>query len=421
MKLLHVIGSLNPLTGGPCQVIRSIVPELESLGITNEVVCLDSPEAPFIGKDLFKLYCFGPGKTSWCYSKMLLSWLSTNVSRYDCIIVHGLWLYHSYAVSAAVQQLKNKKKKREGRVPKVYIMPHGMLDPYFQRAPERKLKALRNVFYWALIEAKVVNEADGLLFTCQEELHLARETFKPYKPKQEISVGLGIAAPPPYTTQMKRAFQEKCPTLQDQPYILFLSRIHQKKGLDLLLRAYKELAGAVPEFQTELVDMGAGGDQMRMNHSAATSLPKLVVAGPGEETSFGQEVLELVASSKELQSAVFFTGMLSGDAKWGAFYGCEAFVLPSHQENFGIAVVEALACNKPVLITKQVNIWREILNLDGALVVDDTLEDVQKLLKTWVNLSSDKKIQLGQGARSAYESFFSINQIARRLAKAIAA
>ncbi|MFD3002774.1 glycosyltransferase [Pontibacter toksunensis] len=419
MKLLHVIGSLDPLTGGPCQVIRNIVPELESLGVTNEIVCLDSPKAPFIGKDLFKLYCFGPGKTSWCYSKTLLSWFSINVFRYDCIIIHGLWLYHSYAVSRAVQQLKNKKIAGGGRVPKVYIMPHGMLDPYFQRAPERKLKALRNVFYWALIESKVVNEADGLLFTCQEELHLARETFKPYKPKQEISVGLGITAPPPYTLQMKRAFQEECPTLEGQPYFLFLSRIHRKKGLDLLLKAYKNVVGALPEVQPVFLD--AGGNSITPNQQAITSFPKLVIAGPGEETAFGQEVRELVASSKVLQSAVIFTGMLSGDAKWGAFYGCEAFVLPSHQENFGIAVVEALACKKPVLITKQVNIWREIMKSGGALVVDDTPEEVYKLLKTWLDLSSDEKIILGQGARRAYESFFSINQFARRLVKAIAA
>jgi hypothetical protein len=73
--------------------------------------------------------------------------------------------------------------------------------------------------------------------------------------------------------------------------------------------------------------------------------------------------------------------MLSGAAKWGALYGCEAFVLPSHQENFGIAVVEALACGKPVLISDQVNIWREIVEDGAGLVEGDAEEGVEKLLR----------------------------------------
>ena len=91
-----------------------------------------------------------------------------------------------------------------------------------------------------------------------------------------------------------------------------------------------------------------------------------MIAGPGLDTAFGREMRQLAESlcpqpsTLTPQPAVFFPDMLTGDAKWGALYGCEAFVLPSHQENFGIAVVEALACGKPVLISNQVNIWREI-------------------------------------------------------------
>jgi glycosyltransferase involved in cell wall biosynthesis len=76
--------------------------------------------------------------------------------------------------------------------------------------------------------------------------------------------------------------------------------------------------------------------------------------------------------------------------KWGVLYGCEAFVLPSHQENFGIAVVEALACGKPVLISDQVNIWREIVE-DGAGIAEaDTEEGVVKLLKKFLNARRDE-------------------------------
>jgi hypothetical protein len=77
--------------------------------------------------------------------------------------------------------------------------------------------------------------------------------------------------------------------------------------------------------------------------------------------------------------------MLAGDSKWGALYGCEAFVLPSHQENFGIAVVEALACGKPVLISDQVNIWREIVEDGVGMVEGDTEEGVEKLLRRFLD------------------------------------
>ena len=81
--------------------------------------------------------------------------------------------------------------------------------------------------------------------------------------------------------------------------------------------------------------------------------------------------------------------MLTGHAKWGAFYGAEAFILPSHQENFGIAVVEALACGKPVLISKQVNIWHEIIEGGGGLVEEDTTAGTLRLLESWQRLSKN--------------------------------
>ena len=107
--------------------------------------------------------------------------------------------------------------------------------------------------------------------------------------------------------------------------------------------------------------------------------------------------------------------MLTGDAKWGAIYGCEAFVLPSHQENFGIAVVEALACRKPVLISNQVNIWREIESSGSGIVADDTEIDTHQLLIQWLNLSTDEKQLMGQRARDSYETYFQMNQVILRL------
>lgn len=389
MNLLRLIGSMNPSSGGPCQGIRNSIPELEKLGVRNEVACLDAPDAAFLGMDSFPVYALGPGRYGWAYSASLLPWLLDNLSRFDAVIMHGLWLYPSYAVSKAVRQLK----ARTGKAPKLYLMPHGMLDPYFQRASGRKLKALRNEVYWKLIESRVVNGAEGVLFTCEEELRLARLPFQPYRPRCEVNVGYGILPPPASTPTMQDAFLARCPGLHDQPYLLFLSRIHEKKGADLLLNAYADLLKANPSLP----------------------LPHLVIAGPGLDTAYGQAMQRLVADTPRLREHVVFPGMLVGAAKWGAFYGCEAFVLPSHQENFGIAVAEALACGKPALISDQVNIWREIREADAGFVAADSAEGTQSMLNRWLLASFSEKQAMGQRAHETFERAFSVGPAAFRL------
>jgi glycosyltransferase involved in cell wall biosynthesis len=278
-------------------------------------------------------------------------------------------------------------------------MPHGMLDPYFQLATGRKLKAIRNWLYWRLIEHKVVSQADGLLFTCKTEMLLAREPFKPYRPKREIDVGYGIETPPVYTTTMRQSFLERCPAVANRPFILFISRIHPKKGIDILLKAYLT--------------------QSKKAKASNQDMPVLVIAGPGLESNFGQAMLQLACQDADTSSSIFFPGMLAGDAKWGAFYGCEAFILPSHQENFGIAVVEALACSKPVLISNQVNIWREIEEGGGGITAYDTLTGTEHLLHQWLELGAEDKKVMGSKAYATFERQFAVEPSALRFKEAI--
>jgi len=142
--------------------------------------------------------------------------------------------------------------------------------------------------------------------------------------------------------------------------------------------------------------------------------PKLVIAGPGIESDYAEKIKQLAFVSHGLQDSIFFTGMLLGDAKWGAFYECEAFVLPSHQENFGIAVVEALACHKPVLISNQVNIWKEIKETGSGIIADDSNKGTLELLKTWTELSEKNKMNMSEKARECYDKYFSITSNMQR-------
>ena len=395
---------MDPIMGGPCQGIRNLNSALEEKKIDREVVSMDDPQSSFLGLDSFVIHALGPRKSAWQYSPKLLPWLIENLNRFDIVIVNGIWLYHVYAAIKALKLLQRKKNvigNYSNKIPKLYIMPHGMLDPYFQKAPDRKLKAFRNWIYWNLIEGKNIKEASGLLFTCEIELQLARQSFSFYKPKKEINIGYGVEDAPPFTPEMKTSFLKKCPNLNDSPYFLFLSRIHPKKGVDMLINAYIEL------FKSSV--MKKKNDKF----------PKLVIAGPGIETTYGKNLQHLILKFPEIQSSVFFPGMLTGDAKWGALYGCEAFVLPSHQENFGIAVVEALACSKPVLISNQVNIWREIKAAGGGIVEDDTQKGTAAMLETWRYLSYKEKALMNERAREIFEKNFSVGPAATRFIEAL--
>ncbi|MBG47378.1 MAG: glycosyl transferase family 1 [Pseudozobellia sp.] len=386
MKLLRIIPSMDPKQGGPCQGIRNAIPELFKLGVKNEVVCFDTSHSEYLGNDSFKIYTIGKKKNPWRYNSRLIPWLKENALNYDVIVVHGLWQYHTYASVKAIMAFRNKNILS----PKIYIMPHGMLDPYFQKAKKRRLKALRNEIYWKLFENRVVNRSDGIMFTCEEELLLARKTFPNYQPKKEINVGYGIQPPPSRTADMREAFTKRVPQWNKKPYFLFLSRIHQKKGVDLLIKAYRKL------------------------EKEMSPIPQLIIAGP-EMHPYGHEMQKLAEGS----SNILFAGMLSGEAKWGAFYECQCFVLPSHQENFGIAVVEALACAKPVLISDKVNIWREIEEKNGGIVTKDTEEETYNLLKQWLVKSYDEKNEMSVNALKVYEDYFTIAQAAKQFLKGI--
>ncbi|WP_206367783.1 glycosyltransferase [Sphingobacterium chungjuense] len=388
MKILRVISSMNPASGGPSQGIRNAVPQLKALGIENEVLCFDEPNADYGIDDNFAVHKIGPAKSPYAYVPTLSTWLEANIYKFDKVIIHGLWLYNSFGTFKVWNRLK---KKNQEKLPSLYVMPHGMLDPYFQRAAERKWKALRNLFFWHIVENQVINNVDGVLFTCERELILARETFKNYHPKAELNVSYGVQPPPSTTPNMTAEFLKVSGLGATEPYLLFLSRIHTKKGVDILIDAYKSVT------------------------AKRLKLPKLVIAGP-DDSDYAQQLMQSTKGRED----IVFTGMLRGDAKWGAIYGCEIFILPSHQENFGIAVVEAMSCGRPVFITKQVNIYTVIEDSDSGMVFEDNLSSVIDVLRNLsINYSADELNRMGINAKKTYEEHYLPTGAAQKFINAI--
>ncbi|MEO6873639.1 MAG: glycosyltransferase, partial [Opitutaceae bacterium] len=312
------------------------------------------------------------------YSPRLVPWLKREAKRFDAVIVHGLWQYHGLGVYRALRQPGS---------PPYYGFPHGMLDPWFKR--HYPLKHLKKLFYWWLAERRNLQSAAGVLFTCEEERRLARESF-PGTAYRECVVAYGTAAPPNEPDRQREAFFQVQPGLRDRAYWLFLGRIHEKKGVDLLIDAYGKLA------------------------AQGAALPRLVIAGPCADAAYLRQ-LQKRAAAHCPPDAVVWPGMLTGDAKWGAFRAAEAFILPSHQENFGIAVSEALACGTPVLISDQVNIWREVTGDGAGLAEPDTADGTFQLLTRWRALEPDGRARMRAAALKTFQERYEIGAVARSL------
>lgn len=418
MRLLHVVDTLNPVKGGVSQAVRTMASEIALKGIYNAVLTLDAHDHEVPGTN-FEINNIGPSSGPWSYSRALSRWLIENLARFDAVIVHGLWLYHGFAVKKALSKFKYIGSDQIlQKQPRLFIMPHGMLDPYFQRAKTRRLKAIRNWVYWKLVEGPIINNSDGILFTCKQECMLAREPFRPYLPRRELIVGLGVSEPPRFKYAMIHALRSIVPNITFGKYILFMGRIDDKKGIDLILSAYKRMIEEQLESRQTMASEGCVVKRFGSPINSI-SIPKLLVAGPGMHASYGLRMQDFVEAQPMLKGYIHFTGMLSGEAKWAAMYGCEAFILPSHQENFGIAVVEALACGKPVLISRQVNINAEIAREEAAIIADDTADGVYDMLTTWISAPEPARIKMRDRARKCYEKHFAVNAATNNLINAI--
>ena len=263
-------------------------------------------------------------------------------------------------------------------------------DPWFRE--RHPIKHVLKSVYWQIGEGRVLSDADGVLFTSEEECDRARGVFygRPYK---ECVVRYGIQGPPSEEQLQRREFASAFSNLQDKRFLLYLGRIHPKKGCELLLQGFAQASKDIdPEIQ-------------------------LAIAGPGPSSYIAE--LKRLAYELQISDRIHWLGMLRGDRKWGALRSADAFILPSHQENFGIAVAEAMACSTPVLISDKVNIWREIDASKGGLVQPDTADGARNLIRKFYRRCAEERILIGTAAREGFLRNFELEASALDFARII--
>jgi len=335
LEVLHLIHSLDPQTGGVCSAVELVNRALNDAGIHSRIS--DDPQAK---------------------PKNNREW----------IIAHGLW------------QWPCRRAKEMGNP--YLVFPHGMLDPWFKKT--YPLKHLKKQFYWWARQGAILRGAHAVCFTTEEERLLAQNTFFQYN-ANEVVTGLGAGDPPVHNTDQTEQFHQKFPQLKNRRLLLYLGRFHPKKGVDDLIRAWK--------------NRKQKGDEL------------LVLAGPLEEKNKWHKTLKYLAGE---DSSIFWTDMLEGEEKWAALRLADSMILPSHQENYGMVVAEACSVGLPVYLTDKVNLWREVVEAGAGVVERDTPQGIQDLVDNWI---VSEKINLGEAARRCFEKSLHIGRTAERLIK----
>lgn len=351
MNILHAIPYMHPLGGGPPVVVDRFCRHLQMQGHFASVITTDSltpanettawveeyrTEYPIRVVPAWYRHRFG-------YSSTMLAELRRAIEEVDLVHLHNLWSYFTFAVA---------KTCGMANVPFV-ISPHGMLDPH-----SLSRKASKKRFYGQCFEFPRLRRAAGMVYTDQEEQNLAERSCPGLPPGYIVPLG----ADDPDRDQVKVAaakLRRRFPEWKDKTLVLFLGRIHPKKGLDLLLPAF---------------------DQVRQRCPHA----HLVLAGPIADEY--RDTLRSTISSYQLGSHITETGIVSGNDKWALYRLAELFVLPSYQENFALTVVESLNMGTPVLLSDRVNIWKQVIEAGAGLrcelKVDSIASNILRIITT---------------------------------------
>lgn len=370
---LNITAHLDHSYGGLTTSLPHFCAALESTGRYQSPLgafCLPDEETIPPGADSSESIVFPSGRLRWMTDSRLRRSLSGRIERASAVHIHGLWQEHGAVASQLAQVLG-----------KPYIFSaHGMLEPWALRSKRWKKKV-----YWSLLEKRNLEGARCLRALTRSEA----EHYRDAGLRQPIVIiPNGVEVPAEICPE---PFYDRYPQLRGRRLLLFLGRIHPKKGLALLCQSWASICRDYPDAQ-------------------------LILAGPDSEGT--KVLLEAQISALGIESRVTFAGMLRGNEKWAALRAATVFLLPSYSEGFSIAVLEAMGAGIPVIVSRQCY-FPEVETSGSGWVIEVEATSLSRALRECLALSASELAMLGTNGRRLVKSRFQWDVVGRQTADVI--
>jgi len=388
MKLLCVTPSYWPAFryGGPIASNHNLNKALVNKGIdvtvytTNVGLGNETPLNQEINVDGVKVTYFTfvkffefLGSTGWQFSLKLTHALRRNLNNFDLVYLPAVW---NYPTTIAAYYCRKYRKP-------YIVAPKGVLFPY-----TKSKNAWKKWPYYKLFAERNIKNATAIHYTAEDEANSCHSLFLGLK-NRAIIIPNGIELSAFNNLPARDNLWKRYPVLKDKKIILFLGRIGWIKGLDVLVKAYSRLA-------RERNDV------------------HLMIVGP-DENNYVKKVKKWFRDEGIIER-VTFTGMAVGEEKIKAFTSSDVFVLPSYSENFGMAVVEAMACSIPVIISDQVGIYKEIERAKAGVIIHTNPDELYNVLVKLLD-NKQESLEMGRCGRKLAEEQFSNEKVAEKMIK----
>lgn len=378
MKILHAISSISPTSGGPAMALASLARAQRQAGMSPVIAFtwVDQPAAERVqelASEGIEIHGLGPCRDPLSRHSNLVPWIEALVQSADVVHIHALWESIQYHAAAAASR----------RAVPYLISPHGMLDRW-----NMSNGWLKKRLYMRFRVNRLLRRSTGIHFaTLQEQAW----TIDAPLPSRQIIEPFGIDFAEFDNLPPAGAFRQECAQVSDRPFVLFLGRVDRGKGWEYLIPAFACATNS---------------------HALRDWI--LVVAGPDYFGNLGKA--RELAHRQGIADRVIFTGMLSARQRLAALRDCELVALPSCHENFGIAVAEAMAAAKPVIVSDQVALHHQVGEWRAGDVTPLVHDRISASLERWMRDPVLRR-EAGRHGTEMARKHFNWNDIALRWAR----
>jgi len=361
-KVLSIIDSLNPKDGGPSHSLFDMALSNKQNNIQHDIL--------YIGKkqkinDLsgIKIIALNNSIFKYGISLRLIFWLYQNKNNYNLFIIHGLWQFITLLSRIIIPN-------------KYLVFTHGMLDPYFK---SEKFKSFKKKIYWNIFEKKNLLKAKFVLLNSIKEKKQINNTFVKTNGIKFKLINYGIYPKDINFKKSKLKFYSKFKFLENYKLIVYIGRIHPKKGLDILIDAFEKI------------------DNKRYI---------LLIAGD-INNKYAKALIQKV-KNKNNSKKIIFANFLKGEIKWGAISNAASTILPSHGENFGVSIAESLLAGTPVICSNKVGTSKQIKESNAGIIVKNNKLSLYQGIMKFINLSQKQKEKLSKNSITCFNKNFNI-------------